>query len=125
VVDFSGCRVLRRLPRFLVYFSFGLEEYGAIFCAMVGLAAVEHAVWRSECVWALATIAAMVWRAASLVVLGGSLIEGPWVPFLWRCTKVLLPILYWPTAIRINTVHWLGVAALTVVVARSWGFILL
>jgi hypothetical protein len=44
VVDFYGCCLLRRLVGFLVHFSFRLEEYEAIYCAMVGLAVVEHAV---------------------------------------------------------------------------------
>jgi hypothetical protein len=123
VVDFPGCRLLQRLVRHLVHFPFGLEEYGTIFYVVVGLAAMEHALRRSECVWASATSATTVWRTTSLVVLSGSLVEDPLIPFLQRCPKVLLPILWWSTAIRINTMHWLGVAALIVVVAESWGFI--
>jgi uncharacterized membrane protein required for colicin V production len=49
MVDFSRCHLLRRLVGFFVHFSFGLEEYAAIFCVMVGLAVVEHAVWRYDC----------------------------------------------------------------------------
>jgi hypothetical protein len=44
VVDFSGCHLLRRLNGCLFHFSLGLEEYGAIFCVMVGFTAIEHAV---------------------------------------------------------------------------------
>jgi hypothetical protein len=53
----------------LAPFFFGLEEDGAIFCAMVGFTAVVHTIWRLESVWALAAIAASAWRATSLVVL--------------------------------------------------------
>jgi hypothetical protein len=49
VVDFSGCRLLRRLCRILLHFSFRLKEYGEIFCAVVDFTAIEHAVLRSEC----------------------------------------------------------------------------
>jgi hypothetical protein len=117
VIDFSGFGLLRTLVGFLVHFPFGVEEYGAIFCALVGLTAMEHAVWRSKCVWA--SVMTTVWCAASLVVLSGSMVERPLVPFLRRCPKVLLPVLWWSTVIRINTVHQLGVAVLIVVVARS------
>jgi hypothetical protein len=59
----------------LSQFSFKIEEYGAIFCVMVGFAAVEHIVWRSECVWASAVTAATIWCTASLIVLSKSLIR--------------------------------------------------
>jgi hypothetical protein len=49
----------------------------AIFGAMVGLTAMRHAIWRSECVWAIVVATSMVWCTASLVVLSESLIEGP------------------------------------------------
>jgi hypothetical protein len=74
VVDFSGCYLLRRLRGFLVHFSFGLEEYEAIFCAMIGLIVVKHIVQRSECVWASAATTTAIWCAASLIVLSESLI---------------------------------------------------
>jgi hypothetical protein len=126
VVDFSGCYLLRRLRGFLVHFSFGLEEYEAIFCAMIGLVVVKHIVQRSECVWASATTTTAIWCAASLIVLSESLIGGPRVSFLQRWPKILLPILWWPTTIKINAMHQLGVAVLIVIVAKgSWGFILL
>jgi hypothetical protein len=93
VVDFSGCCLLQRLVGFLAHFSFGLEEYGAIFCLMIGLAAVKHAVWRSEYVWLSAMTATTIWCATSLIVLGESLIGGPGVSFLRRWRKILLPVL--------------------------------
>jgi hypothetical protein len=76
VVDFSGCHLLRKLVELLVHFSLGLKEYGVIFCAMVGFTVVEHAIRRSEYVWALTAAMAMIWCGASLVVLSKPLIEG-------------------------------------------------
>jgi hypothetical protein len=61
--------------------------------------------------------------ATSVAVLIDSLIRGPQVSFLWRCSEILLPIFWWPVAIRINVMHWLWVPSLIVVVARSWSFI--
>jgi hypothetical protein len=49
---------------------------------MVGFTVVEHVVWRSECVWASAVIAAMIWCTAYLIVLGKSLIGGSGRVFL-------------------------------------------
>jgi hypothetical protein len=40
--------------------------------------------------------------------------------FLRRCSKILLPIFWWPAAIRINVVYWFGVDLLIFNVARSW-----
>jgi hypothetical protein len=91
VVDFSECNLLRRLVGFLVNFSFRLEEYGAIFCAMVGLATVEHAAQRFEYVWASAVTAATIWWATSLIVLSKSLIGGSHVSFLRRWPKNYSP----------------------------------
>jgi hypothetical protein len=125
VIEFSGCRLLRSLAGFQVHFPFGLEEYEAIFCAVVVLTDMELAVQRSECAWASAVSVATVWRVASLVVLSGSLVEGLLVPFLHRCPKVLLPVLWWSTTIIVNTMYWLGVVALIVIVAGSWGFVFL
>jgi hypothetical protein len=52
------------------------------------------------------------------------LIEGSRVSFLWRCHEVFLLILWWPTTIGINNVHWLGVTTLVVFVMRGpWGFV--
>jgi hypothetical protein len=65
----------------------------AIFGAMVGLAVVEHAVRRSECVWASVAASAAVWCTASLIVLSESLIGCPWVSFLWRWPEILLQVL--------------------------------
>jgi hypothetical protein len=105
VVDFSGCRLLQRMGGFLLHFQFRVKEHGAIFCAMVGFTTMEHALRKSYCVWASTVIAATIWCSASFAVLSGSLIEGPWVSFLRRCPKVLLPTFWWPTAIRIDNVH--------------------
>jgi hypothetical protein len=124
VVDFSGCQLLGRLVGFLVHSSFGLKEYGTIFCVMVGFTVVEHAVWRSECVWASVVTATMIRCTASLIVLCKSLIGCSWVSFLWRWPKILLPILWWLSAILIYAIYWLRIAVLTVIVVRGpWGFI--
>jgi uncharacterized membrane protein required for colicin V production len=77
LVEFSGCGLVRRLCRILLHFLFGLKVDGAIFCAMIGVAAMVHTVWRFHCVWVLVVPLAMVQCSASLVVLGGSLIESP------------------------------------------------
>jgi uncharacterized membrane protein required for colicin V production len=66
VIDFSGCGLVRRLCRILLHFLFGLKVDGAIFCAMVGVAAMVHTIWRFHCVLASAAP-----PATSLVVLGG------------------------------------------------------
>jgi hypothetical protein len=44
VVDFSGCGLMRRLFRILLYFLFGLKIDGPIFYEMVGFAAMVHGV---------------------------------------------------------------------------------
>jgi hypothetical protein len=38
---------------------------------------------------------------------------------LRRCPKILLPILWWPTAIGINAMHQLGIDSLAIIVARG------
>jgi hypothetical protein len=53
-----------------------------MFCAMVGFTVVEHAVWRSECVWASVTTVAAIWCTASFAVLVESLIRSSEVSFL-------------------------------------------
>jgi hypothetical protein len=55
--------------------------------------------------------------------MGGSLIEGPWVSFLRRWSKILLPVLWWPANIRIDAMHMLGVAALIIIVTGSCSFV--
>jgi hypothetical protein len=108
--------------RSLVHFSLGLKEYGAIFGVMVGLTAVEHIVWRSECVWA--STVATVWCTASLIVLSESLIRGHWVSFWRRWPKILLPVLWGPVTIKVNAMHWLGIVVLVVIIVRGpLGFI--
>jgi hypothetical protein len=123
VVDFFGCQLLLRLIGVLLHFSFRLKEYGAIFCEMIDFIVMKHVVWRPNFVWASVMTTIVTWCATSLTILGESLIEGSRVSFLRRYCKVLLPILWWPTSIRINTMHWLRVAMLAVIVMRSWAFV--
>jgi hypothetical protein len=122
-VDFSGCGLVRRLCQILLHFLFGLKIDGAIFCAMVGVAAMVHVVWRFHCVWASAAPLATVRSSTSLVVLGGSSIESPWVSFLRRPSEVFLLVLWWPITIRIDVVYMLRVFALVITITRSWSFI--
>jgi hypothetical protein len=56
-----------------LFFYLKIDE--TIFCAMVGFIVMVHAIWRFHCVWALVMPLSMVQSSASLVVLGGSLIE--------------------------------------------------
>jgi hypothetical protein len=113
-----------KATRILGPFSFWTQGIWGNFCAMIGLTAMKHAVRRSKCVWASTTTVATIWCAASLIVLSESLIGGPRISFLRRCPKILLPIIWWPTTIRIDAVHWLWLVALTVIVVRGpWGFI--
>jgi hypothetical protein len=77
VVDFLGCELMRRLCIIFLHFLFGLKIDGTIFCVTVGFAVMVHAVWRFHCVWTSAAPPATVLSSASLVVLGGSLIESP------------------------------------------------
>jgi hypothetical protein len=60
VVDFLGCRLIRRLCRIFLHFVFCLKIDGAIFCAMVGFIVMVHVVWRFHCVWASAAPPAKV-----------------------------------------------------------------
>jgi hypothetical protein len=78
-----------------------------------------HIVWRFDYVRASAPTTTMACWAALLVVLMESLVEGPWVCLLRRCPIILLPILWWSTIVEVNAVHWLVVAALVFIVARS------
>jgi hypothetical protein len=59
-VPISGCHLFQRLVGLLVHFPQGLEEYGAVFCAMVGCTVVEHAIRRSERIWASTTATAAI-----------------------------------------------------------------
>jgi hypothetical protein len=52
VVDFSGCRLMRRLCRILLHFLIRLKIDGAIFSVMVAFTTMVHAVWMFHCVWA-------------------------------------------------------------------------
>jgi hypothetical protein len=58
-------------------------------------------------------------RNHDLTVLGKSFIGGSRVSFLQRWPKILLPILWWPTVIRIDVVFWLGIVVLDVIVASG------
>jgi hypothetical protein len=49
------------------------------------------------------------WHAPSLVVMICHVIEGSFLPLLWRWPKILLPIFWWSTAIKINVVDMLRV----------------
>jgi hypothetical protein len=53
----------------LLHLSFRLEEYGAVFCAVVYVTTTVHAVQRLECVWASALIMALTGHASSMVIL--------------------------------------------------------
>jgi hypothetical protein len=88
---------------------------------MVDFTTMIHAVRRSNCVWA--SVVTTVHWATSLAVLIESLIGGPQVSFLRRCSKIFLLIFWWPAVIRINVVYWFGVASLVVVIAGSWSFV--
>jgi hypothetical protein len=46
---------------------------------------------------------------------GRPLVESAMTSFLRRGSKILVPVLRWPTAARIDTVHLFGVASLVVV----------
>jgi hypothetical protein len=92
VVDFLGYGLLRRLWKILVHLSFRVKENGAIFGAVFGFTAMVHVVWWVECVWASAVTSAMIWCSASLATLHESLVGGSRISFLWRCSKVFLPI---------------------------------
>jgi hypothetical protein len=121
VVDFIGSGLLRRLCGILLHFSFRLKKNGAIFGAVVLFAAMVHAVQRFECV----RVSAVISCSASLAALHESLVRISQIPFLWKCSKILLPIFWRPAAIRINVVYWFGVASLIFVVVRSWSFVTL
>jgi hypothetical protein len=114
---------VQTLSESLLHFPLGFEEDGAIFGAMVGFTYVVHAVQDFCGVWALAMTAATIWGSASLGVWRGSSIEGPWVSFRQRWSKILLPVLWWPTTIKINVVHRSRIAALIIIVIASCSFI--
>jgi hypothetical protein len=89
---------------------------------VVGFTTMEHTVQRFECVRASVATSAPIWCAASLAALHESLVEGSQISFLRRCSEVLLPIFWWPVAVRINAMYWFGVASLIFVVPKSWSF---
>jgi hypothetical protein len=49
---------MRRLVVILLHLPFGLEQYGAIFHAVVDIIAMVHAVWRLEWILAMASSSA-------------------------------------------------------------------
>jgi hypothetical protein len=53
VIYFSRRGLWHRLFAILPHHSFGFEEYWAIFCVVIGIIVVVHALWRLE--WVLAT----------------------------------------------------------------------
>jgi hypothetical protein len=69
MVDLPGRRLLQRLFGVFLHLSFRLEEYGAIFCAVVGFTAVEHAVLRLIGAWTSAMTTASPWCAPLLMIL--------------------------------------------------------
>jgi hypothetical protein len=83
----------------LVHFSLRLKEDGTIFGAVVSFVATVHAVRRFECVGAEVTTSALIWRAASMAALRESLVGGSQMSFLRVCSKILLPIFWWHTAV--------------------------
>jgi hypothetical protein len=47
-------------------------------------------------------------------------------PVLRKWSKIVFPILWWPTTIRINIVHFLGISLLVVIIMNwSWSFVVL
>jgi hypothetical protein len=110
--------MLRRLFGVLEHFSFGLKKDGTIFCATVGFTVVVHAVRRLEGVRASVMTTASAWCPTSLDVLILLIVEGSLASFLWGRSKILLPILWWPTTIEVNAIYLLGIATLIVTVAR-------
>jgi hypothetical protein len=62
---------------------------------------------------------------ASLIVMSGPLVKGCMVSFLRRWSKILFPVLWWPTTIGIDDLYRLGIIALIIIVARPWRFVLL
>jgi hypothetical protein len=93
---------------------------------MVDFTAMEHAVRRLVGVWPSAATVASAWCAPSLMILIWPLVESALASFLRRGSEILIPIFWWPTNIRIDVVHWLGVAALIIIITRRpWSFILL
>jgi hypothetical protein len=69
MVDLTGRRLLQRLLGILIYLPFRLEEYGAIFCVVIGFITVEHVVHRLVGVWTSAVTTASAWCAPSLMML--------------------------------------------------------
>jgi hypothetical protein len=55
--------------------------------------------------------------------IGGSLVKSRWASFMQRPSKVLLPVLWWPTTISVDVVHRLWVIALIIFVTGSWSFV--
>jgi hypothetical protein len=53
----------------------------------------------------------------------GSFIESPWVSFVRRPSEVFLPVLWWPTTIRIDAMYRLRVVTLVITITRSWSFV--
>jgi hypothetical protein len=76
---------------------------------------------RFKCVSAI--FGAVVCYSASLAALCGFLVESALVSFLRRCSKILLPIFWWPAAIKINALCWLGVSSFIFIVVRPEGFV--
>jgi hypothetical protein len=54
--------------------------FWVVFCMVVGIVVMVHAVWRLEC--ASAATSTSAWHASSLVVVACSLVECPLTPFL-------------------------------------------
>jgi hypothetical protein len=115
VVYFSGWWLVQRLS--------GFQGKWAIFGAVVGFTVVVHVVLGFHSVFASTPTVAMIWSSTPLAIWGGCMIEGPWVSFLRRWFKILLPVLSWPATIRVDTIHMLGVAVLIIIVTRSCSFV--
>jgi hypothetical protein len=105
VVDFSGVWIAVKAVQNLALSFFSTQEKWAIFDAVVDFTAMEHAIWRFECVKASATTSTTIWCSAYLAALHESLIEVSWISFSRRCSKVLLLVFWWRTTIRINTAY--------------------
>jgi hypothetical protein len=125
VIYFSRRGLWHRLFAILPHHSFGFEEYWAIFCVVIGIIVVVHALWRLE--WVLATDSSSTWHSSPMVVLVCSALKSPLTPHLRRWPKILFPVFWRPATIRIDAIDMLGVIVLfpIILVCWPWSFVML